>query len=273
MSTSKDKEKLSDEVKNEIKTQVEYYLSDENLKKDAFFHGLISSDANGYLDLDYLLKCNKIKKAGWTKEELIEGIKLSDIVELDNTNNKVRRKDNKPLPELVLLSKKRPKPEKEEEKEEKEREPIVLMFESEKESTSKWKDVCQAFRDENPDLNVIYSRFKDQLGHIVVIPDSDDDIKFKDKFSYDEVEYKVKKCEGDDLINFYKVKINKEKKKDVKINHKNFINNPGSKVGVLNENIGKDNNAKFNKMPKQIMRRKDFSRQFEQINHGYKKNK
>ena len=71
----------------------------------------------------------------------------------------------------------------------------------------------------------------------------------------------------------YKVKINKEKKKDVKINYKNFINNPGSKVGVLNENIGKDNNTKFNKMPKQIMRRKDFSRQFEQINHGYKKNK
>ena len=187
-----------------IKEQIEYYLSDENLKQDSFFHDKISENSNGYLDLDYLLKCNKIKKAGWTKEELIEGIKLSDIVELDNTNNKVRRKDNKPLPELVLLSKKRPKPEKEEEKEEKEREPVVLMFESEKESTSKWKDVCQAFRDENPDLNVIYSRFKDQLGHIVVIPDSDDDIKFKDKFSYDEVEYKVKKCEGDDLINFYK---------------------------------------------------------------------
>jgi hypothetical protein len=201
---SKSKEIKENEKKIAIKEQIEYYLSDENLKQDSFFHDKISENSNGYLDLDYLLKCNKIKKAGWTKEELIEGIKLSDIVELDNTNNKVRRKGNKPLPELVLLSKKRPKPEKEEEKEEKEREPIVLMFESEKESNSKWKDVCQAFRDENPDLNVIYSRFKDQLGHIVVIPDSDDDIKFKDKFSYDEVEYKVKKCEGDDLINFYK---------------------------------------------------------------------
>ena len=187
-----------------IKEQVEYYLGDNNLKQDQFFHNKISENANGYLDLELLLKCNKIKNAGWSKEDLIEGIKLSDELELDSKNEKVRRKDNKPLPELVLLSKKRPKPEKEEEKEEKEREPIVLMFESEKESTSKWKDVCQAFRDENPDLNVIYSRFKDQLGHIVVIPDSDDDIKFKDKFSYDEVEYKVKKCEGDDLINFYK---------------------------------------------------------------------
>ena len=103
---SKSKEIKENEKKIAIKEQIEYYLSDENLKQDSFFHDKISENSNGYLDLDYLLKCNKIKKAGWTKEELIEGIKLSDIVELDNTNNKVRRKDNKPLPELVLLSKK-----------------------------------------------------------------------------------------------------------------------------------------------------------------------
>ena len=108
---SKSKEIKENEKKIAIKEQIEYYLSDENLKQDSFFHDKISENSNGYLDLDYLLKCNKIKKAGWTKEELIEGIKLSDIVELDNTNNKVRRKGNKPLPELVLLSKKRPKPE------------------------------------------------------------------------------------------------------------------------------------------------------------------
>ena len=46
-------------------------------------------------------------KEYYTKDELKEGIKLSDIIELDKTGNKVRRKDNKPLPELVLLAKKR----------------------------------------------------------------------------------------------------------------------------------------------------------------------
>ena len=160
---SKLKETKEADKKIAIKEQVEYYLSDENLKNDQFFHNKISEDVNGYLDLDFLLKCNKIKVAGWTKDELVEGIKLSEQIELDKDNKRVRRKDNKPLPELVLLPKKRQKPEKEEEKE---REPVILMFESEKESHSHWRDICQAFKDTNPDLNVIYSRFKDKLGHI-----------------------------------------------------------------------------------------------------------
>ena len=199
---SKSKEIKEDEKMIAIKEQIEYYLGDDNLKQDQFFHNKISEDSNGYLDLDFILKCNKIKKAGWTKEELVKGIKLSDVIELNSKEDKVRRKDNKPLPDLVLLSKKRQKPEKEEEK--KEREPVVLMFECEKESHSHWKDICQAFQDENPDLNVIYKRFKDKLGHLVVIPESDDDIKFKDSFKYDDIKFKVKKCENDDLINFYK---------------------------------------------------------------------
>ena len=184
-----------------IKEQVEYYLSDQNLKQDSFFHQKISGDPNGYLDIDLLLKCNKIKKAGWTKEEIVEGIKLSDLIELDKSGNRVRRKDNKTLPELSLLSSKRPKPEKEEKKD---IEPVVLIFKSQKESKSHWKDICNAFKHENPDLNVIYSRFQTNLGHIVISPENEEDLKFKEKFTYDEIEYKVEKCEGEDLINFYK---------------------------------------------------------------------
>ena len=92
------KEKL-----NDIKVQMEYYLSDENLKKDSFFHQKISSDPEGYIDLELFLKCNKIKNAGWTKEELKEGIKESSEIELDESTEKVRRKNNKELPELILL--------------------------------------------------------------------------------------------------------------------------------------------------------------------------
>ena len=201
---SKSKVSKENEKKISVKEQVEYYLSDENLKKDSFFHNKISENQSGYLDLDFLLKCNKIKKAGWSKEDLIEGIKLSEVIELDDTNDKVRRKDNKPLPELVLLTQKRAKPEKEEKEEEKEREPVILMFDSEDECQSNWRDIINAFKKENPDLDVIYSRFKETLGHIVISPHTDDEIKFKEKFSYDDTEFKVKKCEGDDLINFYK---------------------------------------------------------------------
>ena len=185
-----------------IKEQIEYYLSDKNLEHDSFFHQKISENSNGYLDLELLLKCNKIKNAGWTLDEIKEGIKLSNNIELDKDEKKVRRKDNKPLPELVLLAKKRKK-EKKEEKEEKE--PIVLIFNCKEPNESKWKDVCNKFQEENKELDIIYKRFKDTTGHIVVRPNENkEEIKFKDKFICDDIEYEVKKCESDDLINFFK---------------------------------------------------------------------
>ena len=194
-----------EEKKIQIKEQIEYYLSDKNLQNDSFFHNKISEDPNGYLDLDLLLKCNKIKNAGWTIDEIKEGIKLSEEIELDKEEKKVRRKDNKALPELVLLNKKRKKEKKnEEEKEKEEKEPVVLMFTCKEPNESKWKDVCKSFQDENEELDVIYKRFKDTTGHIVIRPKDENEIKFKDKFKCDDIEYEVKKCEGDDLINFFK---------------------------------------------------------------------
>ena len=220
MSTSK--KKIGKNKIEEIKEQMEYYMSDENLKRDSFFHQKISEDSNGYLDLDYLLKCNKCKKAGWAKEDLKEAIKISDKLELDKSENKVRRKGNKSLPELVLLSQKRKKEEEEdengddeEEKEEKKefREAVILMFTCKEPNSSNWKDVCKAFKDENSELNIIYSRFKDTLGHIAAIPkdDDDDEITFKDKFKYNDVEFTVKK---------YKCMKEKAKKERKKINQK-----------------------------------------------------
>ena len=194
-----------DDKKVQIKEQIEYYLSDKNLQNDSFFHNKISEDPNGYLDLDLLLKCNKIKNAGWTIDEIKEGIKLSESIELDVEGKKVRRKDNKPLPELVLLNKKRKKEKKNgEEKEKEEKEPVVLMFSCEEPNKSNWKEICKSFQNENQELNIIYKRFKDTTGHIVIKPDNNDEIKFKDTFKSDDIEYKVKKCEGEDLINFYK---------------------------------------------------------------------
>ena len=71
-----------------------------------------------------------------------------------------------------------------------------------------------------------------------------------DKGSYNSIQFKVRENkDGQEILKQkindveqylgknYQVKINKEKKKDVKINYKNFVTNPGSKVGILNENI------------------------------------
>ena len=100
-------------------------------------------------------------------------------------------------------------------------------------------------------------------------------VKFKvrdDKEGQDALNQKITNIEKD-LGKNYKVKINKEKKKNLKINSKNFVSNPGAKLGILNENIGLHNNAKYTKIPDNIKNKKSFSRQFEQINYGYKKNK
>lgn len=185
-----------------IKEQIEYYLSDENLRKDEYFHNLITKSKNGYINLNILLRCNKIKNNGWQKQDIVEGIKLSTEIELDENNEKVRRKDNKPLPALNLLSKKRARPEKKAETK-KENEKFILIFQTEKETNSKWKDLYNIFQSINKDdLKVIYTRFKNKVGHFVVIPKNIDNFKFSKKFIYEGIEYNVKLCENEDLINF-----------------------------------------------------------------------
>ena len=107
-----------------------------------------------------------------------------------------------------------------------------------------------------------------------------------DKGSYNMIKFKVRDDkEGPEALNQkinnieqnlgknYKVKINREKKKSLKINSKNFVSNPGAKLGIINENIGVYDNAKYTKIPDNIRNKKAFSRQFEQINYEYKKNK
>lgn len=84
---------------SEIRTQVEYYLSDANLQKDAFFYSKIQEDKEGYLDLDLIMNCNKIKTQGTSKDAIKAAVKDSQAVELDATGERIRRKGNKALPE------------------------------------------------------------------------------------------------------------------------------------------------------------------------------
>ena len=71
----------------------------------------------------------------------------------------------------------------------------------------------------------------------------------------------------------YKILINQEPKKETKKNSKKFVNNPGGKLGILNENVENINNAKHTKLPEKIRKKHSFSTQYAQINYGYKKNK
>ena len=59
-------------------------MSDKNLVNDRFFHEKISDSKNGWVDLTFILACNKIKqfKLKNPAEEVTEAVKDSTEVEI-----------------------------------------------------------------------------------------------------------------------------------------------------------------------------------------------
>merc|ERR1712085_136795 len=82
-----------------VRKQVEYYLSDENLKHDKFFHEKIATDKEGWLDLSMIVSCNKMKVMKATKEDVVSALKESKI-EIKADGSAVRRPGNAALPAL-----------------------------------------------------------------------------------------------------------------------------------------------------------------------------
>lgn len=97
--------------------------------------------------------------------------------------------------------------------------------------------------------------------------------KVRENESKEEIEKKIDEIKKDIEKHDNKVEINKDKRKNLKKNSKNFVSNPGAKLGILNENIGNYNNAKYTKLPDSIRNKKNFSNQFKNINYAYKKDK
>ena len=195
----------------EITRQLEYYLSDENLKKDVFFHDKITSGTEGYVDLSLFLKCNKVKNAGWSLEELKKAASQSATLELDTSRSKIRRKGNAPLPELSLLNKKRKKDKKGEGKEEEKEEekasndPIILSILCDRETDVNWKEIINKFKELNPNLKVTYGRFNKNEGNLSVLKPPKAELNFTDSYEIGEDTFNIKKTEGDELINFWKL--------------------------------------------------------------------
>lgn len=82
-----------------VRKQIEYYLSDENLKYDKFFSEKMSADKDGWLDLNLVLSCNKMKAMAATKEDVMAALKDSKI-EIREDGLALRRPGNAPLPKL-----------------------------------------------------------------------------------------------------------------------------------------------------------------------------
>lgn len=94
-----------------LRKQVEYYFSDENLEYDKFFHDLISKDPDGWVDMEYVIQCKKMRNVlrdhADSEDFVLEALKDSHL-ETRNTTEEcgIRRPGNKALPEL----KERPTP-------------------------------------------------------------------------------------------------------------------------------------------------------------------
>lgn len=201
---------------NKIRYQVEYYLSDENMCKDKFFHELITKDIEvihnlkkGYFDLNVILSCNNIKKLDATLEEIQEALSTSIKVELSADKMKLRRKDNLPLPELKLLQNKRKKEKTEEENDEEAKEEnmdqVILRIKTVSGETEiKWQKILDYFKKENQNLNVVYIRFNKTEGHIGVTRSISQEVEFRSDMRIENNDFKIFKCEGDDLIEFFK---------------------------------------------------------------------
>lgn len=82
-----------------IRKQVEYYLSDENLRYDKFFAEKIAENKEGWLDMSLILSCNKMKQMRATKEDVVASLKGSTL-EINPEGNAVRRPGNAALPAL-----------------------------------------------------------------------------------------------------------------------------------------------------------------------------
>jgi hypothetical protein len=83
----------------QMTTQIEFYMSDQNLKTDKFFHNLISTSKDHYIPLNVLLNCNKIQKMRPSLRDLEQAVNESTQLEISADKTAFRRK-NKNLPTL-----------------------------------------------------------------------------------------------------------------------------------------------------------------------------
>ena len=84
-----------------IRKQIEYYLSDINLSRDKFFRDQIITDKEGWVSIAHFLNCNKVKQMKISQEEIAKACKGSGELDVHDGETKIRRKDNKALPEVV----------------------------------------------------------------------------------------------------------------------------------------------------------------------------
>lgn len=82
---------LTDELREKIIKQVEYYLSDENLRTDKFLLKYLAKDEEGYVPVAVIASFNKMKKLTHHKSLVVAALKESSLLTLSSNEKKVKR--------------------------------------------------------------------------------------------------------------------------------------------------------------------------------------
>ena len=94
-------------------------------------------------------------------------------------------------------------------------------------------------------------------------------LKIKGNDNNNELYNKVKKVQDELRKENYKINIEKGRPKNYGKKYGKMVTKPGSKVGFLNDNANEG--SKYKVMPNEMKARKGFTKEFAQINMGYKK--
>lgn len=99
-------------------------------------------------------------------------------------------------------------------------------------------------------------------------------IQFKvryDNKNIEDINNKIKIIQDELNKQKYKVKIERTGKTKFGKNDKELINNPGGKISIMVDNASNRNNTKYGLIPQNIKVKKQFSKEFNNVNYKYKK--
>lgn len=85
-----------------IRRQIEFYFSDSNLPRDKFLRAKTEENEHGYVDISIILSFKRIMMLNATQPHVINALKDSKLLAVDEEGSRVRR--TTPLPAVSLFS-------------------------------------------------------------------------------------------------------------------------------------------------------------------------
>ncbi|GMI77748.1 La related protein 6a [Hibiscus trionum] len=84
---------LTDDLKNKIIKQVEYYFSDENLQTDKYMMSLIKKNKEGFVSISMIASFRRMKRLTRSHPSIVAALKESSMLVVSSDGKKVKRRN------------------------------------------------------------------------------------------------------------------------------------------------------------------------------------